>query len=788
MKRKINFFFTLLIFCASCIKSYSQIEDCGARILNGCNFITNNTFTPSSQYIPANHWADPFRYQPESLIPEWRASHGSPNVYDGINYPNTLPFPGARYAGMAAGYIIDDPTNEGIVQKITTLQAGKEYAFSFFKKKDTFNPLAGSVDNLFIVLMHCSDYATFNTDLHVIPQRPANSQEIFNTGVVSNTEWEQIFFCFRAEQNYNMVWVYPQQNRFTPNTGYVLFSYPEIIDISAFNAGPNPTPTLPNCNVTIGPQNPNCGVRNALFTWTGPSNQTINAPPNQQIQVNAADLPNVGQWTLSMTVPNAVNSNNQCDIRSTISIPTCRAAVWPKVYYGDKYPQLFKGQNGNIYLDIGLHNISPNINHIGVLPTPPFDNSFTFQYNSLSGATDWVNRDQVVTYVFNSGDLQVYTTAGGIGQNYISGSTGLPIAPPINLPPGHKVIGEKSSNEFIVLHRYVIGMMVHTDLYLYVGNTPVSSYQLDWVHSIKYNPISKKLFVILYLPLPGYPSALAVFDLTNNTFNIDPNTNPYVPLDLYDRVVQVDDFDRIYVVHNGILQIFNYTIGSYTPVNIPGFSNNNIVAFYSDSEISSNGSYTGNKCLIGQVAEEKIYALDLVGLTQRNISTANFLDPSHSFWASESTDYIIDGNSVFLAGSIHGSIQNFVRFGNQQINFLGVGDFSNFLTKLDLNVDFEDRSTENDNKLLEENLLTVKLFPNPSQNSIRINISDTGREKRDSYSYIISIFNKENNIVFRKGNYQSESEIDISRLKTGIYYVEVIGANGIRAVRSFVKL
>jgi len=60
--------------------------ECTSKTLNGCNYIRNNNFTPSSAYNPLNfnHFVDPFEASPFFMVPEWAASHGSPQISDGV--------------------------------------------------------------------------------------------------------------------------------------------------------------------------------------------------------------------------------------------------------------------------------------------------------------------------------------------------------------------------------------------------------------------------------------------------------------------------------------------------------------------------------------------------------------------------------------------------------------------------------------------------------------------------------------------------------------------------------
>ena len=94
-----------------------------------------------------------------------------------------------------------------------------------------------------------------------------------------------------------MIWIFPHQN-YPQNqtTSGIYFAYPQIIDDFSITAGPVPMPIPPNCSVTIGPAIPNCNIiANTIYIWYGPAGQVINAPANQQIQVDASISANVGQ-------------------------------------------------------------------------------------------------------------------------------------------------------------------------------------------------------------------------------------------------------------------------------------------------------------------------------------------------------------------------------------------------------------------------------------------------------------------------------------------------------------
>jgi hypothetical protein len=172
-----------------------------------------------------------------------------------------------------------------------------------------------------------------------VPNPPPHSQQIYCQKNFSATSgWAQVAIDFTPNENYDMIWIFPKVTS-TPNPPAVLnigFSYPEIISNETFGAGPQPNPTPGNCTVTIGPATPNCGVKNAVFKWYGPNGQIISAPANQQIQVDAGNSNNVGNWTLIMTVPGSnPYGTNSCssnmNVQASVLVTSCTGNCTPAI-------------------------------------------------------------------------------------------------------------------------------------------------------------------------------------------------------------------------------------------------------------------------------------------------------------------------------------------------------------------------------------------------------------------------------------------------------------------------
>ncbi|HAO45432.1 MAG TPA: T9SS type A sorting domain-containing protein [Ferruginibacter sp.] len=388
--------------------------NCNPVSQSACNFISNSSFTPDAQYDPNVDFVNPFNYDyaGNSRIPSWNIGTGTPTVADGINFPSAawpeypnppVGSPGYYFGAAGLAAYLGIYASESIVQKIPQLTAGRSYTLNFYKMYMNFTSRTGSnypVDHFRIVLMHCSDYQqTFWTNVtfphnYEVPPLPANSQIIYCESTVFNGSWERSFIKFTPNQNYDMIWIYPEEDHDNPakETG-IFVSFPELIDITGFNAGGSPNPTPPNCTVTIGPATPNCGPKDAVFTWLGPNGQSITVPlplVSQQIQVDASVAANAGTWTLVMSLPGTVTTNNTCSqnitsVQATVNVPFCGACTPPTI-------------SANGPLDQCIQYESPFL---------------TFTTN-LTSNIQWYNNGNPIPYATN----QSYTENNNPGPNW----------------------------------------------------------------------------------------------------------------------------------------------------------------------------------------------------------------------------------------------------------------------------------------------------------------------------------------------------------------------------------
>jgi Secretion system C-terminal sorting domain len=321
----------------------SILQNCNLPNNTTCNYNTNYTFTPSASYNPLifEHYIDPFNYDGiNTLIPNWEVATGSPTVWANNGFFTNYPQPpnGSNYYFGYVGWHSTSAAfaSESVLQKIPLLSTNKTYTLSFQKMYKSWLELAPPYNTDFpvssfrIILMKCNDYAsTFLPLTYAAKIPPANSQTIYCEIDVHNSNWQEVFFKFTPNDNYNLMWIFPEtENSFPVKQSGLLATMPELIDVTNFTAGPTPTPTTGNCVVTIGPTTPNCVPTTAVLKWYGPNNQIITAPATQKIQVNASIPANQGTWTLKLEMPNAVTTNSQCGIQNpviqaSVNVPYC---------------------------------------------------------------------------------------------------------------------------------------------------------------------------------------------------------------------------------------------------------------------------------------------------------------------------------------------------------------------------------------------------------------------------------------------------------------------------------
>ncbi len=441
-----------------------------------CNLIENNIFSTTC------FGQNPFW---ENCISKWNSLHGTPqlNVFGpqlsaGVNHASMWAASEQWYGGQQFF------GGEGIITGIPKLTPGKKYAFSMFKRYFSA-PQAPTIDldNFYIVLMKCADYLPLRTLDAQIPAIPDVAQIIYCEKDLTNNTFQRVLQTFTALDEYDIVWIFPKELTYVAGTtkqSWLELAKFEMISIDNFSAGVSPNPIFPNCNVTIGPNAPNCGFEGAIFTWYGPNGQIIPAPANQQIQVDASNSANVGNWTLKMVVPNVVTTNNTCSspgvVQASVNLSLCSAC--------------------------------PPIQQVNIL-----SNATQVHGNSLIPYTIDGNKINVVCYPWEWGDrLKLQSSFSTNNTWYIN-----------NTPIPQWVIGTANGNEFFPLQRCMTasGSLCQPQNLIYTMEIKVSNPN-------SCNGISNPVYVLFnptysgieYLPgsfRPGQSTTVNLFDYGSNS-------------------------------------------------------------------------------------------------------------------------------------------------------------------------------------------------------------------------------------------------------------------------------
>lgn len=322
--------FLLLIYIFILNFCNGQI-DCNIKTTNSCNFIQNPTFQSSTTQYGVTS-ADAFR---QNLVPYWYNSHGTcdlnPNVFSPTPVANT------NIAAMVNCNIpqwVNSLVQEGLVGKIRKLTTGRRYALSFFIQTADIPGWYGSYDvRMNVNLINCQNIADSAFSSYIAPPVPSQSQRIFcqDISIVRWANWSQIFVEFTANNDYDMIWFYPEFINAPRGEmcNYYGIVYPELIDITNYSISTETNPVT--CTATL---TADCGVSNAEYIWKNSSGTIVGS--GQQITINAAA--NSGNYTVNMTVPTALLTNNSCSINNpTVSTTTslqnctpCGPEITPK--------------------------------------------------------------------------------------------------------------------------------------------------------------------------------------------------------------------------------------------------------------------------------------------------------------------------------------------------------------------------------------------------------------------------------------------------------------------------
>ena len=439
----------------------------------------------------------------------------------------------------------------------------------------------------------------------------------------------------------------------------------------------------------------------------------------------------------------------------------CQVAAWPKLFEGKAFSHLYKDNAGNLFAWLGsVYNFSNNVNHSGPTPTTSATGSYAIQYTP-SGITNWVKTDMAPKFVLNSGDVQMIDM---FSYPFYNGVTGNPIPPPPPLTGNKRVIAEAGPGNYITATINGSSGQVHT-------STSTINFN-GVILKTFFNPSTNRLFIIT---VSNSISTFRNYQLSGTTLLLLPNESSFTN-DAYP--VLVDNMERLYMIRNGSLQeyLYNNPTPSFVPVSIPGFINTTIVA----QSTAVLHQRVGDKCVVINNAERNLYYLDFNLVISKKIHFT--FDPMIDISLQ---DAIIDGDNIYVSGSVNTS--GFI--GTTLITFLGTTpvEATLFLAKFSLQGDFSRIQAGGTVQSINiEEPLSLNLFPNPAQGMIKILAHDKVGSK--NIFYRVSIFDQQKNIFIQNEKYLLGTNINISELKPGVYYIEIDNEKGEKISKVFIKL
>lgn len=382
MQLKLTFCTLLILLCSICGFTQDDQSDINPPLFDQpspecienspvtqCNLIPNFGFSYSGSELQAFSKGNVYAWQGiNSLTPDINGILGTGQGWNIPSVPANLgPI---NFASMLVDNLTE--TTEGISTNIPKLEPGKKYALSFFLAVNSLNEYRsqGGQFAFKVVLSNCQNFSKENPGN---PEIQGESQVIFcrRFSDVGDSEWQQYFMLFEAEQEFNTITIYPEVEGGSFDGGaYVHFAYPELVPI-------DPVATFLESEAGNGRTLLTaCGVANATYLWESSSG-------NSYDELNVAiegDEYSEDEYTFSMEVPDAIgNSPEECE---DAEAPVINEAA--------------NKQLGTLSVDCGLPvttsscNLIPNpqFNTLSLPGLMPFSNGKVPFWTDCSGSSD----------------------------------------------------------------------------------------------------------------------------------------------------------------------------------------------------------------------------------------------------------------------------------------------------------------------------------------------------------------------------------------------------------------
>jgi hypothetical protein len=428
------------------------------------------------------------------------------------------------------------------------------------------------------------------------------------------------------------------------------------------------------------------------------------------------------------------------------TLPTC--GIWPKAYdVLDGVGLIFKNNTGDILFSSDYYiNNSTFYNHSGVFPPSNQNYTTTFHYTA-NGITNWLHQYDWPVFAFSSGIVAMTTGAYNSNLYYVNCNDGTSANLPYIINYSQEgVIKELNNGNLITklngelcIHN-ALNNIIHQNIFL-------DGY-------IKYNEANDDLIEIR-VTQSGFPT-YKVYHFNGVNFQLTSSLSiPLFTYYLYD--IAIDNSGKYYFLDgNGNLNYYDPVANAVSMASIQGLLNQNL------EMMRNNTNYTSDVAFVFNNSNNYIYALNLSARTSKKIFTSNL---------NNQISYSYDGDNIYLAGSYYQQAQ----IGNQIIPQLNQNAVPCFITKLSFQGDFQ-RPQQAEEPSRDINQITITISPNPVSSELNVSITENVRISQSPFT--ITVTDQMATIVLQKKDYFSGGSIDVTALKTGVYYLTVADKNG----------
>ncbi|MCX6317308.1 MAG: zinc-dependent metalloprotease [Bacteroidetes bacterium] len=570
-------------------------------------------------------------------------------------------------------------------------------------------------------------------------------------------------FLFTVGQRDRARSFFSQTPLIDPETGNPYFTrYPFLANYFGIKQFPTTPYNAVNNQIVVQLKNPACLP--TTYTISGPATEVSHN--NQQIVLS---VPCNSNGTITVT---ATSGNYIDDYTFTYVNTSACPTSWLKAYGSADGPSnLVKDYHGNILFSASgflSTSVSTYYNHVGVFPPPTQQYTDVFHYTE-NGTTNWVKESGIPVFAFRSGIVKLHYS-----NEFINGATGNLVSPPFSLSLGEEILAETSTGAIITLYGYDLSGNILLRVYTGSGTPTTVNSGLTGISMSNYNLALDDLVIT---GGTEFNHQLKIFHFNGTSFNSPLTFSGVIPYGCF----ATDNHNKVYYVDgSGVLKRFDPVLNITETINIAGFNNNSITSYV----LSKSDKYTDDRIAVFNNSDNFIYVLNvnINTPTVKKILTTN----AHPFF-----NYLIDGDDFYISGWYCSFCAGIVSIGNFSLPQINQNTAPVYIAKLNLQTDFIRSET---NSLLdriavnstEKEILKLAVSPNPSTSNIKINVYKGTDALTDFFK--LTIVSQTGRIAIQNDKFFNGSFLDVSALKQGVYYINLVHKDGRIVSGVFTKL